>query len=52
VAILMFQTWQERRFKGGKRDVSKVARETFQRWKERRSRGGKRDILKLAREMF
>ena len=44
-----FQTWQERRFKGGKRDVSNVARETFQTWQERHFKGGKRDILKVAR---
>jgi hypothetical protein len=29
VARGTFQTWQEGRFKGGKRDVSKVARETL-----------------------
>jgi hypothetical protein len=55
MARLMFQTWQERRFKcgkcfkRGKTDISKVARETFQTWQERRFRGGKRDVLKVAR---
>jgi hypothetical protein len=44
-----FQTWQERRFKGGKTDISNVASETFQTWQERRFKGGKRDVLKVAR---
>jgi hypothetical protein len=46
VASETFQTWQVRRFKRGKTDVSNVARLTFQTWQERRFRGGKRDVLK------
>jgi hypothetical protein len=51
VARPTFQTWQDRRCKRGKRDVSKVARETFQTWQERHFKGGKRDVLKVARLM-
>jgi hypothetical protein len=49
VASETFQTWQERRFKGGKTDISNVASEMFQMWQERHFKGGKRDILKVAR---
>jgi hypothetical protein len=49
VASETFQTWQERRFKGGKTNISNVASETFHTWQERRFKGGKRDVLKVAR---
>jgi hypothetical protein len=60
VARETFQTWQDRRFKRGKRDVSNVARETFQTWQDtfqtwqerRRFKRGKRDVSNVARETW
>jgi hypothetical protein len=49
VARETLKTWQEKRFKHGKTDVSNVASETLQTWQVRRFRRGKRDVLKVSR---
>jgi hypothetical protein len=50
VARETLQTWQDRRFKRGKRDVANVARPTFQTWQERRCKRGKIDVSNVAIE--
>jgi hypothetical protein len=46
------QTWQDRRFKRGKRDIANVARPTFQTWQLRRCKRSKRDVTNVERPMF
>jgi hypothetical protein len=48
----MCKTWQVRRFKRGKTDISNMARPMFQMWQVRHFRHGKRDVSKVAKETF